>query len=104
MSKTMKSNGAHSAKSGTSPINRVAGKVNGAVDSGEEQNEAAETKRPGSWEGKTGKVLLGIGAAVVAIVATEYALRKFTKTGGIIPHLIRLEKLASVYMATVEKP
>ena len=103
MSKAMKNNGDHGSRAGTSPIIRVAGNIHSGDDAGSKPNEAAEGQRAASSEGKTGKVLLGIGAAIVAIVATEYALRRFTKTGGIIPHLIRLEKIASAYMATVEK-
>lgn len=48
--------------------------------------------------GTKGKILLAAGAAIVAVAATEYALRKYTKTGGIIPNLRRLGKKGKKYL------
>jgi hypothetical protein len=48
--------------------------------------------------GTKGKLLLAAGAAIVAVAATEYALRKYTKTGGIVPNLRRLGKKGKKYL------
>lgn len=110
MTRISKTNGTHGHRTGVPPINRIPKARN--VEQDVHDEPAASAKRSAvngdkpepKTEGKMTKALLGLGAAVVAVVAAEYALRKFTKTGGIIPHLLRLEKWSSAYMATVEKP